>query len=237
LRFSQIVLLSNADPSSSFAALDIAAALKEGDNCDNVSLFHVTFGAPPVGTADFAGYFQREITPYKSWAILHHRDIVPQFFAFCGSKSPSCWQGWWSNWRRVGEQMHISKVLSSQHQSDGDKSMTCMDKLKWGIVGLGTLAFLISSNVLCFIGGSFWYLRHWKDFKGKENPRGNSVYPKGKCDLLITKEVGLEYHSIQRYIDLLGSSDVFTVSDEMRRMDQEPGTSSAREHSGSLGPK
>ncbi|KAG4279178.1 hypothetical protein FPRO04_13678 [Fusarium proliferatum] len=198
---------------SCFAALDIAEELKKDDNPGNVSLLHVTFGAPPVGTTAFKDYFDEEMSRHQSLAIFHHRDIVPQCFAFCGSKWFSRWLGWWSDWSRVGEQKPISKVLSSQNQSDEDATMKRKDRLKWGVVGLGTLTFLSFSNLFCVIGGGFWYLWRWKHFRGKENPKTNWRHTEGEHDRLITKEVGLEYHSLQRYIDLLDDSDVFTVSD------------------------
>lgn len=90
--------------------------------------------------------------------------------------------------------------------------MKCIDKAKFAFIALGSAIFLISSNLLCVIAGGLWYLRHRKYFREKENPRTDWRYTEGEQDRLIVKEVGLEYHSLERYIELLDDPDVFTVS-------------------------
>ncbi|KAH8194183.1 hypothetical protein TruAng_011653 [Truncatella angustata] len=195
---------------SCFAALGIAAYLKEPGNSGNASLFHVTFGAPPVGTAEFAKFFNVEISPHESFAVFHEQDVVSQLFAFCDSKWYSRWIGWWNDWSRVGTKRPISKVL--ENQPDIGATIKLSDKCKWGVVLVGTLCFLMVSK-LCVPFSWIWYLWHQKYYCEKENPKVDWKYNKGEHDRPIKKDVGLKYHSLKNYIKLLEHPDVFTVSD------------------------
>lgn len=116
----------------------------------------------------------------------------------------------------MGEQRRISKVLNRENRSDGEAPIKFKDKVKWSVVGLGTVAFLGLSNLCCVIAGVVWYWSHRGYFKDKENPETNGSNTDGEPSDLIPKEVGLEYHSLQRYINLLDHPDVFTDADSDR---------------------
>lgn len=91
----------------SFAALKIAEKL---ENYPKATLYHVTFGAPPVGTKAFAQYFDQTIRPYYSLSISHCRDMIPQCFSWCASKWYLRRLHWWGNWSCVGKKGIITKV-------------------------------------------------------------------------------------------------------------------------------
>ncbi|KAK8007070.1 hypothetical protein PG989_001060 [Apiospora arundinis] len=199
---------------SCFAALAVAKELERIPGPARPALFHATFGAPPVGTTTFKTYFDEKMSPHRSWAIYHCRDVIPQCFAFCASTWRLGWLGplgWWSGWSRVGEQTPINLESNTQNQADGRKKMRCKDRLKWCGIVLASLGFLIFSNSICVIVGLVWYLRHRRYFKDKENPRTISNHTRGNADRLDSEEVGLAYHSLQLYISLLDRPDVFTL--------------------------
>ncbi|KAK5079530.1 hypothetical protein LTR70_009188 [Exophiala xenobiotica] len=191
---------------SCFAALDIGAKLK--DNFKNVSIFHATFGAPPVGTKAFADYFDQEMRGHQSFAISHCRDMIPQCFAWCGSKWYLGWLGWWGDWSGVGEKKVIYRLGD---QVEGTKQVGLKDKIIFGGIGALILGTLFLSSLFAIPASTVWYLRHRNFFKSKENPPANWSTTQRESDPLIGNDVGLHYHSLQRYIDFLEDDDVFNA--------------------------
>ncbi|KAK5056195.1 hypothetical protein LTR84_012748 [Exophiala bonariae] len=194
---------------SCFAALDIATAIA---GQSNVSLYHATFGAPPVGTAEFGRYFKRKLRSHQSIAVFHKKDVIPQVFAYCQSNWRLRWLGWWQDWSRVGDQRQMSKLSTRNGQPATGTRMTCMDKFKWAVVGTITVSSLLLANLGCVFGGIYMYLRSQTTYKDKENPTLNLTRPRREEDRLSkadVKEIGLEYHIMERYIELLEDSHPF----------------------------
>ncbi|KAH7138647.1 Alpha/Beta hydrolase protein [Dendryphion nanum] len=170
---------------SSFAAVDIAQELKHHPN---VAMYHVTFGSPPVGTAAFASYFSTKMGLHQSWNISHERDMIPQCFSWCASKWYLRPLNWWSDWSCIGEKRFIRKLKSPEPSviTEEKGKVGIIDKCKWGTAGLGALGMLYGLSVFAIPNPP----------KGPKNPYREIVTPLGE-------NVGLEYHSLQRYIDLM----------------------------------
>ena len=78
-----------------------------------------------------------------------------------------------------------------------------MEKFKLGIAGSGALAILYGSSLLAIPTSGAWYFLNWCYYKRKETPPKTSEYPYDDITPSLVENVGLEYHSLQRYIDLM----------------------------------
>ena len=198
-----------ADLIPSFAALDIAKELRKHPNA---TMYHVTFGSPPVGTVTFAEYFESQVYAKKSeldrhhsWSISHEQDLIPQCFSWCASQPYLGRLRWWSDWSCVGKRRLITRARTQEpsvatEESDG---IGIMEKFKLGIAGSGALAILYGSSLLAIPTSGAWYFLNWCYYKRKETPPKTSEYPYDDITPSLVENVGLEYHSLQRYIDLM----------------------------------
>ncbi|EON68821.1 hypothetical protein W97_08079 [Coniosporium apollinis CBS 100218] len=187
---------------SSFAALDIAEELKE---YPNATMYHVTFGSPPVGTAAFASYFSTKMDRHQSWSISHERDMIPQCFSWCASKWYLRPLNWWGDWSCVGEKRFITKLGSREPSvtTEENGKVGIIEKCKWGTAGLGALGMLYGLSIFAIPISGVWYFCRLPYYKSKKNPPKGPKNTYGKCVTPLGENVGLEYHSLQRYIDLM----------------------------------
>jgi hypothetical protein len=191
----------------SFAALDIAVELEKHSG-SNARMFHATFGAPPVGTRDFAEYFNKKIVPHESWSIAHSQDLVPVCFAWCGSKWYlrwlNRWGGWWMDWSTIGEKRLITKTDDQEIPiSVAGRWESITDTATWGTFGLGALTCLGLSSLAAIPASAASYLWHQGYYKNIVNPQGNWTNPQAGNEMLIEHDVGTKYHSLEKYIELL----------------------------------
>ena len=199
-----------------------------------VKVIHATFGAPPVGTAAFAAHFAQRTRFHRSYAVIHERDGIPKCFAWFGSKGSSQWRilrwlrwlGWWSDWNRVGKELVMRKLIASKSSQDTglpDKTVSTMDKAKAGFVGAGAVAFVCIGQVLAvplslLAPPIAWLIDRTSEQKyygTQANPPGDwktagpwadGVDEPSDEDKNL-EHVGLEYHSLQKYIGLLEEDD------------------------------
>ncbi|KFA56326.1 hypothetical protein S40293_11255 [Stachybotrys chartarum IBT 40293] len=215
---------------SCFAALDIVAELRDKDKYRNVKVFHATFGAPPVGTTRFAEFFRNKMQGHESFAVFHERDIIAKCFAWCGSIPAVRCLGWWSNWSRAGEERIIRKPgIQASHASQRENGLSwrallrasmTTDGLKSCGILVGTLLFLGFSSLttplsilitpVCWLVDWKYYSKqknppsHWEDTESEDH--GNTQALSEDPNL---KHVALEYHSLEKYIELLEGPDPF----------------------------
>jgi Lipase (class 3) len=118
---------------SCFAALDLVHKLIKWE-VDNVTIFHATFGAPPVGDPAFQAYFnihfnqQHHAPPtgrgrHQSWSIYHQRDVVASCFAWCGTKWQLKWLNWWGDWRGVGHRIGLCSDIDPPPKPPTEKPL------------------------------------------------------------------------------------------------------------------
>jgi hypothetical protein len=195
----------------SFAALEIAEKLKD---CPKATMYHVTFGAPPVGTTAFAEHFDKIIHPHRSLSISHSRDMIPHCFSWCASKRYLRWLRWWGNWSCVGKRSIITKT-NGHHApvSKETNGTSCINKCKWALIGVGTLTTLFVTSVLAVPISAACYLSYRKYYKRKPNPTADYNKSQREPAPELVNEVGLEYHSLQKYIELLEDETVLAIAD------------------------
>jgi hypothetical protein len=197
---------TSANQVHSFAALDIAKELEE---YSNATMYHVTFGSPPVGTADFAKYFHSQLGRHQSWNISHKRDIIPQCFSWCASKCILRRLKWWNDWSDVGVKRFITKETSQAQAvvAKGNPEIAFFEKGK--LLVAGVLAFLgLGMCTLLVVPASavryLWRLGYYKKQKRRQMSQEDWDYTYGQDEPpRVGSDVGLEFHSLQRYIDLI----------------------------------
>jgi hypothetical protein len=181
-------------------------------------MYHVTFGSPPVGTADFATYFNSQLGCHQSWSISHEQDLIPQCFTWCASKRCLKRLNWWSDWCCVGEQRFITKMTSREPLITTKKKVNIgiFEKCKMVLAGLGSLVALCLGSLLAVPASTVCYLLRLRYYKGKRDLQANQEnleysYRHGKLPA-PRSNVGLEHHSLQTYIDLIQNEDDLKTS-------------------------
>jgi hypothetical protein len=181
-------------------------------------MYHVTFGSPPVGTADFATYFNSQLGRHQSWSISHEQDLIPQCFTWCASKRCLKRLNWWSDWSCVGDQRFMTKPTSREPLIATEKKPNSgtFEKFKLVLAGLGGLVALCVCSLLAVLVGTVCYVLRRRCYKGNRDLQANQEnlecsYRHGKSPALRSN-VDLEYHSLQTYIDLIQNKDDLKTS-------------------------
>lgn len=173
-------------------------------------MYHVTFGAPPVGTAEFARYFRSQVgRRHRSWSISHERDLVSQCFTWCASKWYLGWLNWWGDWSCVGEKRLIRNLISphSPIATQGNRGISIFEKCKLGMAGLGGLVVLYVLSLLAVPVSAVCYLRNRRYYNDKRNLQGSLEHSYRQDIPRLGPDVALEYHGLETYIDLLENED------------------------------
>jgi len=143
---------------------------------------------------------------HQTWAISHQLDIIPQCFAGCGSKQLLSLLPWWGDWNIVGQKITIQRVDNQRMQ---EMHIRLRDKIQFSALGLLMLWVLFASSLCAIPVSALHYLRHKCFFQSMENPPRDWRAIRGESDHLPDKNVGVNYHSLQKYIELLKDDDVF----------------------------
>jgi hypothetical protein len=182
---------------------------------------HVTFGSPPVGTANFETYFHSQLGRHGSWRVSHDLDLISQCFAWCASKWYLGWLKWWSDWSCVGVDI-TREVISSKSSIAAEKNheVGFFGKCKFGLAGFVSLGTLYVLSLLAIPVSTVAYLRnrsyYGTDISPQEDQDSQSrPYEHGKPPT-VRPNVGLEYHSLQKYIDLMAKK-----AEEMEEQERE----------------
>ena len=212
--------ITHANAHQSFAALDL---VREYDQDPDVKIFHVSFGAPPIGTQRFREYFNSHFnTParrHQSWAFYHEQDLVANCFAWCGSRWYLGWLGWWGDWRSVGKRVMLTTeapplppLPAGQPQSGKIESYlsrvwTKFSKIIiWPILGSGVMFGMLLMYAASLIAIPVAGVRYWLPGCRREitNPPANwGTGRRPKDDPPIGVQLGLEYHSLHTYIGVM----------------------------------
>lgn len=189
----------------------------------NITLHHVTVGAPPIGTEKFATYFNRELGKrgHSSWAIAHDRDLIPVCFDWCRSTRPLTLLKWWNDWATVGTKVSIQRLnevpsIMAEQSYLGLVKKKLQPVLGTILTGLSRPIFVIAfspvlffmgvSNVFCFIGSTIWYYCSREKFAKTQNPAEPWHNARSSAVHELKDGVGLEYHSLSTYIKLMEMS-------------------------------
>jgi len=169
---------------------------------------------------------------HESWAVFHERDIIAKCFAWCGLIPVIKWLGWWSDWSRAGDEKIIRKAgcqASPASQRENGFSWRALlrafltpDGLKCGLIFVGTLLFLGFSSLttpLSMLITPVCWLVDWKYYIKQKNPPSNWEDTKsedcgdvqGLSEDPNLNQAALEYHSLEKYIELLDDNDPFGV--------------------------
>ncbi|KAJ9614400.1 hypothetical protein H2200_002536 [Cladophialophora chaetospira] len=239
---------------SCFAALDLVRRLEHGEQGDekifgprpvqDVKIFHATFGAPPVGDADFQRFFnshfnQQDLNPpknqsqHKSWSIYHQRDLVASIFAYCGTKTLVKRLGWWGDWRGVGHRVRLTHLVASPDNERNwlERIWDCISYYGrltlFGFLTFDLLAFLYVSSWILGIPAALiyypWYLLRY--FVLNPRPREITMPEHGwgggrrSRDPPPSQPVDTEYHSLHRYIELMVADRFQTRETQIMRWD------------------
>jgi len=189
----------------------------------DITVFHATFGAPPVGTRSFATHFLKEMDRHESWAVFHERDLIASCFAKCGSLWGAGWLGWWSDWSRAGREAVIPyqepPASASQQKNKPSlcltvKSLITPDSFKFGVVSVGALLFLILSSLttplsvivapVCFALDCKYYSSQknpTKDLKGSVDSEPSAG--QSSSQNLDLENMAIEHHPLEKYIKYL----------------------------------
>jgi hypothetical protein len=206
--------------SPSFAALKIAEELEKHPN---TTMYHVTFGSPPVGTPAFATYFSSQLGRHQSWRVSHERDLIAQCFSWCATKWYLKRLNWWTDWSCVGHEVRIRKLIhpDAAIAIDGSREIGIFGKFKFFLAGFGGLLTLFVSSVLAVPVSAVTYIRWWGYYSDKRIQQANEEDPGYSYKYgnlrIVRPDVGLEYHSLQRYIELIEDEDDLEISMDRER--------------------
>ena len=212
---------------------------KEGDKwkARDVNIFHTTFGAPPVGDHDFQKYFNRHFNQqsnrHESWSIYHQRDLVPSCFQYCGTLAIVRRLCWWGDWRGVGHRIRLTREV------DFPADTRSWSKKAWDFVktstGLLVKGFLIIDILVAmyiwswalavpaaFLYSPYHLLRHWRWPRRVTTPARNWGGGRPGRDPPPSAPLGTEYHSLERYIELM-TLDKFHNETQVMKWDNERG--------------
>jgi hypothetical protein len=196
-----------------------------------VTVFHATFGAPPVGTKRFAEHFGNKMKHHESWAVFHERDIVAKCFAKANTIPGLRRLGWWRDWSHAGDEKVIRKLEQGASVASSPKSgfplrgflkaLFTRDGVKTCFVVAGAGVFLglsclttplsVIATPVCWKVDREYYTKQknpsatWKEDAGYDHDGD----VQGLSDDSTLTMLSLDYHSLEKYIKLLREGDPF----------------------------